>query len=135
MARTAASKIEDAPADVVEETTPDVSTSPEGWEWETVHDESPTIVLFDQVGETFVGQEAGKKYVEMPPGDKGEDESFHIYLFRGRDGELYGMYESYAMTEGMKAVPSGAWVRITFVSEIPVKKGQPMKNLRFDVRK
>lgn len=133
MGRTAPAKIENAAP--VEENEPDVSIAPDDWEWATVYDESPTIVLFDTVGDTFIGQESGKKHVEMPPGDKGENQDFDIYLFRGRDGELYGIYASYAMDEGMNTVPEGAWVRITFVSEIAVKKGNPMKNLRFEVRK
>lgn len=111
-----------------------VTTAPDDWEFETVHDESPTIVMFEEIGETFIGQYAGQKHVEMPPDNDGRDQSFDIYRFRGRDNALYGIYNSYAMDEGMRKVDEGAWVRITFVSEIPAKKGQPMKNLRIDVR-
>jgi hypothetical protein len=136
MARTKATVIPNDASEIDEEMEAvNLAAGTEDWEWETVHDESPTLVTFDTIGDEFIGQKKGTKFIEQPPGPKGEDNSFTIFLFRGTNGELYGIYESYAMTEGMKKVPDDAWVRIKFVSEVDVKQGNPMKNLRFDVKK
>lgn len=117
------------------ETDVNVSYSPEDWEWETVAEESPTRVVFDTLGDTFVGQYVGDQHIEQEPDEDGKDQSFDLFLFRGRDSELYAVNHSYKLIEAMEKVTEGDWVRIVFVKEIPSKRGNPLKDFRVDVKK
>lgn len=125
MARKATQPAADASANV--------SESPSEWEWETVAEESPTRVIFDTVGDTFVGQFKGEDHIEHEV--EGEDASFDLFLFRGRDGELYAINKSYKLIEAMEKVEYDQWVRIQFVKEIPSRKGNPLKDFRVDVKR
>jgi hypothetical protein len=114
-----------------------VSTAPADWEWNIVAEESPTRVIFDKIDDVFIGQYKGMTHVDQPVNAKGEDQSFDLWTFRGRDGVLYAINDSYKMREAMDngAVVIGDWCRITFVKEIPTTKGNPVKDLRIEVRK
>ena len=114
----------------------DVSESPDGWDWETVQDGVATKVIFDTVGDVFIGQYIRKDRIEREPAADGSDQSFSLYIFKGRDGENYSVQNSYSIDEGMESVDEGQWVRITFVSEVPTaRKLNPMKSFKIDVRK
>jgi hypothetical protein len=118
------------------ETTADVSTTPDGWEFETVQEESPTRVIFDTIGDQFVGQYIGDEHIDLPPNDKGEDQSFDLFNFRGRDGERYAINKSYSLEQAMEKVTEGQWCRITYAKDVPTKRSlNPMKDFRVEVRK
>jgi hypothetical protein len=125
-------------ADVLAEPETDVSlvsTAPDEWEWETRVEESPTKVIFDEVGDVFVGLYVGPLHIEREPDKEGRDQSFTLYTFRGRDQVLYAINESYQIEEAMKSVDAGVWVRITYMKDIDTARGQnPMKDFRVDVR-
>ena len=119
-----------------QESTVDVSTTPEGWEWETVVDESPTLVIFDTVGDVFIGQYKGEEHIDQPVNEKGEDQSFDRYIFRGTDGQPYAINKSYKLAEAMSKVDTEDWCRITYVKDIPTnRKLNPLKDFRVDVRR
>lgn len=102
------------------------------WDWETVVDSSPTVVLFEEIGEEFVGQFVGDEHIT--PDNGGEE--FERFVFIGLDGERYAINKSYKLEEGMKKVSEGQWCRITYTKEIPTgRKQNPMKDFRVDVRK
>ena len=114
----------------------DVSYSPEGWEWETVEEGAPTKILFDTIGDSFVGQYIDDEHVDREPTANGEDMSFVLFIFRGRDGDRYAINKSFALEEAMKKVDRGAWCRITYIKDIPTaRKQNDMKDFRVDVRK
>lgn len=108
-----------------------LTSAPDEWEFETVSDESPARIVFEKVGETFVGQYVGMEHIQP---ENGED-PFDLYVFRGRDGNLYSLNNSFKIEKGMQDVKPDAWVRVTYVKEIPVKKGNPMKDFKVEVRK
>lgn len=112
-----------------------LSTAPDEWEFETVVDETPARVIFDNVGDTFVGQYVEMLHVEQEPDKNGVDQSFDLYVFRGRDGNLYSINRSFKMEKAMGKVEIGDWCRITFVKEIDSNKGNPMKDLKVEVRR
>jgi len=115
---------------------PDVSTAPADWEFETVVEESPTTIVFDTIGDIFIGQYVGTDHIELPLDKDGKDQSFDRYTFRGRDGELYAINKSYKLESGMDKVEAGQWVRFTYMKDIPTARGlQPMKDFRIDIRK
>jgi hypothetical protein len=129
---TAVTRAKNASVDTVEAITDtDFSAGTEGWEWNTVADVEPTRVLFDTFGDQFVGQFMG--LVTIAPDDGSEP--FELYTFTATDGELYAINSSWKMNKGMKDVTPGEWCRITYVKDIPSSKGNPVKDLRIDVRR
>jgi len=113
----------------------DVSTAPDEWEFETVAEEAPTRVVFDEFGDVFVGQYVGTEHIEQPIDEKGIDQSFDLLNFRARDGQLYAINSSYKLVEAMGKVDEGDWVRITYVKDLPTKRGlNPMKDFVVDRR-
>ena len=110
-----------------------VSEAPDEWEFETLVEESPTMVIFDTIGDVFVGQYVGIEHIDP---DNGKDEPFDRFNFRARDGELYALNSSYQLVDALKKVDPGTWVRVTYIKDIPTKRGlNPMKDFRIDVRK
>ena len=115
-----------------DDVTPDVS-APSEWEWETVVEESATTVIFDTVGDQFVGLYTGSEHIDP---DNGKDEPFDRFVFQGRDGELYAVNKSFKLETAMQDIDPGQWVRITYVKDVPTGRGlNPMKDFRVDVRK
>lgn len=118
--------------DEVDETL--LTTAPDDWEFETVH-ESATRVLFDTIGDVFIGQYVGDEHIEPAEDADNKFEPFDLINFRGRDGKLYAVNSSHNLVKAMAKVEEGQWVRITFASETDSKKGNPLKNFTVDVRK
>ena len=98
--------------------------------WQTVQEESPSRVIFDTIGDVFVGRYTGELHIEPE-----NDEAFDLYTYRGADGEPYAINQSYNLKQAMDKVSPGDIVRITYIKDIPTKKKQnPMKDFRVDVR-
>jgi hypothetical protein len=110
----------------------DVS-APDEWEFDTLVDESPTTVIFDEIGDVFVGQYKGMDHI-VP--DNGKDEPFDRYTFRARDGKPYAINRSYKLAEAMEKVQPDQWVRITYVKDIQTARNlNPMKDLKVEVKR
>lgn len=125
----------DSPADDVEmdaETLRLITEAPEDWEFETVAEESPTHVFFENIGDKFIGQFKGIETIT--PGN-GKDEPFDLLIFRGRDGNRYSVTPGYKLERAFKEIDVDAWCRITYVANIPTGRAEPMKDYRVDVRK
>lgn len=120
------------------EVTPDVdlvSTAPDDWEFKTVIEESPTGVVFDTVGDVFIGQFVDRITITPDKPEKGEaKDPFDLFRFRGRDGELYAINPSGKLDRGMSVVNAGDWVRITLIKLIPSSKGNDFKDFRVEVK-
>lgn len=113
----------------------DVTQSPEGWEWETVVEGAPARVVFDTIGDSFIGQFIGEEHVDQEPAADGSDPSFDLFLYRGQDGDRYAINKSYALAEAMVKVEPGQWCRITYIKDIATsRKLNPMKDFKVDVR-
>lgn len=121
----------------VEETTPDVSSVPSDWEFETIAEESPTVIIFDTIGDQFIGQYKGIEHIDPSVGNPETDtEAFDRFLFTGRDGNPYAVPMSYKLNTAMEKVKPEQWVRITYVKDIPTgRKLNPMKDFVVEVRK
>lgn len=116
----------------------DVTVTPNDWEFETVRDESPTGVVFEKPGEQFVGQFMRKAHIEREIGANGEDKSFDIFVFTGRDSKPYALPSSFALDEAYEngVFEEGKWYQITYVKDIDRGAGKnAMKDLRIAVRK
>jgi hypothetical protein len=114
----------------------DVTVSPESWEWETVEEGASIRVIFETVGDSFIGQFIGREHVDREPAADGTDQSFDLLLFRGRDTERYTINVSFALDEAMKKVNLNEWVRITYIKDVKTaRKLNDMKDFRVDVRR
>jgi hypothetical protein len=116
----------------------DVQVAPDDWEWETAAEGAPTGVVFETIGDTFVGQYLRTQHVDREPAADGSDQSFSLYLFKGRDGELYSLNQSYSLKEAFEdgIISENTWCRITYIKDVKVANWPtPMKSFRIDVRK
>lgn len=114
----------------------DPTVVPADWQWETIAEGSATVVIFENVGDEFVGQYTDDEHIEREPNAKGEDQSFDRFIFRGQDGERYALNKSYALEEAMAKVSKGQWCRILYFKDIPTARNQnPMKDFKVSVRK
>jgi len=105
--------------------------------WEVVSEETATKIIFDSFGDTWDGVKVGIEIIEMPQDSKGNaQEPFVQVLFRKypeNDGVLYGVNESYKLTK-LQDIPDGKIVRMTYVKDVEVGKGNPMKDFRILMR-
>jgi len=121
-----ASKIQSK--ETLEPAKPDVS-APEGLQWDTIADESALTVIFDEIGDVFVGRYVGVEHI-VPT----NDEPFDRFTFRGKDEQLYAVNQSYKLADALENCKPGTWVRITYVKDIPTKRAlNPMKDFKVDV--
>jgi hypothetical protein len=118
-------KIDDAVTDFN-----DQGVSPDEWEFETVSEEFPTRVIFDTIGDEFIGKYLRTDRVEANNGDK-----FNVYLFDGTDGDRYSVSDNARLRPAMAKVKPGRWCRIVYIADIPTSQDNPMKDFRVDVRK
>lgn len=111
-------------------------TAPESWEWDVVKEAAAIKVIFDTIGDTFVGQYAGKEFVENEPSADGKDRSFWNFNFRGTDGEMYAVPESYDLIEKMEDIDEGTWTRLEYVRDVKTSRNlNPLKSFRVSIRK
>jgi len=119
----------------------DPTESPEGWQWDTVAEGAAIKVIFEEIGDEFIGLKLGKKHIDREPSANGQDQSFDLWEFRGRDGDLYAINNSYALEEALEDVPDGMWCRIIYVRDVVTAKSKSndkyndMKSYKVDVRR
>jgi hypothetical protein len=106
-----------------------MGTKPSETEWETVAEASPTRVIFDTIGDEFVGTYKGVTHIDP---DNGKDDPFDVLVFEGTDGELYSMSGTKLMKEFSKIEP-GRLARITYVKDLPSGKGNPFKDFKVEL--
>lgn len=111
-----------------------LTETPDGWEFETVAEESAITVIMEHEGDRFIGQFIGEEHIAPEENGKQFD-AFDRYTFRGQDGRVYAMNQSYKLKQAFESVAEGDWVRITLVKFIPSSKGNDIKDYRVEVRR
>ena len=102
--------------------------------WTTVSQEAPTMVIFDTIGDEFIGQYIGPEYIDLPkPDDKGKT-NFRQDTFTGTDGELYGINPGYDLSKALDKVQPGLWAKITYLKDIDTGQPAPMRSFRVQTR-
>lgn len=106
-------------------------------EWEAVSEEVPTRVIFDTVGDVFIGDYVGIENIpaeKNPTKDHPEGEPFSLFLFRGLDGKLYSVNTSTRLLDAMGKVTHGHRVMLRYVKDVPVNgQPSPMKDITVSV--
>lgn len=111
-------------------------TAPENWEWEVKTEGAAIKVIFDTIGDVFIGQYLNREHIQNEPAADGSNRSFYTFNFRGTDDDVYTIGESYALTEAMEDIDPGMWCRITYVRDVPTaRKLNPMKAFKVETRK
>lgn len=105
-----------------------LASAPDDWEFETV--ESPTRLILETIGDSFVGQFEGTQTIPLKDGG-----SFEMFLFRGRDGVLYSINASAKLREARDSFNVGSWVRLTYVADIDTGQETPMKDIKVEVKR
>lgn len=109
---------------------PPVDDSTEGWE--TVREESPTVIIFDTPGDRFTGVYQGKETIHNP--QDGED--FDRHRFTGLDSKPYAINDSWTLQDGLKDVAVGSLVRLTYTKNVETgRKLNPMKDVKVEVKR
>jgi hypothetical protein len=100
--------------------------------WQTVADENATRIVFDTIGDEFIGTYLGHDLVN------GE---YDYLMFRGTDDKLYStscgwkLGEAFGTVDEAGKIAEGSMVRITYVKEIPMDGNRnPLKDFRVDVK-
>jgi hypothetical protein len=96
-------------------------------QWQTVVEEAGLQIVFNAIGDEFVGQFNGARHAM-----NGDDE-FTILTFRGTDGEAYQTNAGWKLREGFSDIPAGSIVRIKYVKDVETGGPSPMKDFRIDV--
>ena len=112
--------------------TTDPQDFPDEWEYETVSTDFPNRVVFDRIGDEFIGLYKGTEKVSPSNPD---DKPFRMYNFEGRDGQPYAVSDYTRLRKAMESVRPGKWVRIRYVADIPTSQDNPMMDFVVDVRK
>jgi hypothetical protein len=100
--------------------------------WDVVSEEAPTMMVFDTIGDQFIGTYSGN--VEITPDEDDPDSTFTQGRFRGTDGELYATNLGYDLRTALGKVQPGTLCRITYMKDIDTGQPSPMKSFRVETR-
>jgi hypothetical protein len=97
--------------------------------WDTVIQETGEQIIFDTVGDAFVGLFTGKREVEVDGG------TFTLLTFMGAGGKRYQTNAGWKLENGfMDAdIKRGDIVRVTYVQDVDTGQPSPMKDFRVEV--
>jgi hypothetical protein len=101
--------------------------------WETVVQEAGAQIVFDTVGDQFIGLYTGKRDVELV-NNKGEMEKFTVLTFKGTDGNPYQTNAGWKLETGFMSadIKRGDIVRVTYVKDVDTGQPSPMKDFRVE---
>jgi hypothetical protein len=116
-----------------QETTWQAEATDEGWE--TVSDESPTRIIFDEIGDVFIGTYEGHEYITDP--NEPESDPFDYIKIRGTDGKPYIASAGFRLIQAFEKIEPGSMVRITYVKDVDmgVAGRNPMKDYKVDIKR
>jgi hypothetical protein len=94
-------------------------------QWDQATEESPDRIIFDTVGDTFVGTYEGRTTISNPKGD-----DFDQLLFRGLDHHLYAISPSYKLNIAFQEIKIGTMSKMVYLKDIDVGQASPMKDIQ-----
>ena len=111
-------------------------------EWETVHTEAPDQLVFDEVGDSYIGKYEGHEVIH-PDLEKEPDKTFIQLQFSDPDGmkvvnsgyELQTTFvrQDEDSLQWSDIVAPGTMCRIILKKFVDVKQASPMKSYQVDV--
>lgn len=105
---------------------PAVSGDDDGERWETVQDETPDRLIFDTIGDTYVGLFLGIEHI-IPESDPEED----FYQAQFYDDESPKVIAGgFSLMRALQKVDIGRECRMMYVKDIDTGKKDPMKDFK-----
>lgn len=104
------------------------------FDWETVHTEAPDQIVFEHVGDTFIGEYLGQEEIRWTPTtgkDAGVEQSFIQLKFRVHDRH-YVVNAGYDLLKAYEGIPSKTITRTELKTLVDVGQQSPMKSYRVD---
>lgn len=103
------------------------------FEWETVHEEAPDQIIFEEIGDTYIGMFLGAEEITFT--DKnGENQTFTRLRFRDNDG-LKVINAGYELREAYAKIPPPVVTRTELKKKVDVGQEKPMLSYRIDQAK
>jgi hypothetical protein len=102
-------------------------------EWVTVHEEAGDQIIFDTIGDQFVGTYFGSEVVDAPTKEN-PDNTFVQLKFKN-DAGVFVTNAGYELEKAFGKIEPGSLVRITLIKFLNVNQASPMKSFRVDVAK
>ena len=108
---------------------------PAAVQWETAVPEIGDQIVFDTIGDVFIGLYLGTRSVLAEPDDP--KSVFKVLMFTGVDGKPYQINAGWKLESAFDSanVPERAIVRITYVKDVDTGRKDPMKDYRVEVAK
>ena len=112
------------------------NSAPDDSDWDVISEAAATIVAFDEVGDKFRGIKRGVQVIEDP----NTGGTWNQWQFTGifpdeLAGELCGINGTYQLDRDLAAIPDGMEVQVTYVKDVPTRKGNPLKSFQVLSRK
>lgn len=102
------------------------------FQWSNVHEEAPDQVLFENIGDKFVGLYLGSEVIEFED-SKGDHQEFTQLKFRIPAGPVV-INAGYELREAFKSIAPESMVRIELIKFVKIRNQQsPMSSFRVDV--
>lgn len=105
-------------------------------EWETVKEAAPTMVEFDEFGDTFIGIYKAREEITDPNTSKTWTQHQFTGIYPDElAGEHCGINGTFELDKALADVPFDVQVRIVYVKDVPTHKGNPLKSFTVQQRK
>lgn len=104
-------------------------TQESGWKTVSEDEVDETKIVFDTVGDVFVGRYLGTRNLSNSDG------GYTQIRFQGEDGAHYFTNANYSLQKSFTDMRPGTTCRVTFVSEKDTGQRSPMRVFRVDVRR
>jgi len=101
---------------------------PAAFTWDIQHEESPDQIVFDTVGDEYVGLLLGSEVIQFEK-KKGEPESFTQWRFRDPGG-ITVINGGYELNTELSKIAADSMVRIKLMKLVDVGQKDPMKSYR-----
>lgn len=102
--------------------------TPDDWQTVSEDETDETKIVFDTIGDVFIGEYLGSRVIES------EDGKFTQFRFKKGD-EVYFTNAGYSLLRGMQKVRIGQMTRLLFKSERDTGQDSPMRIMQVDVAK
>ena len=113
----------------VDDTAP-VGYDPTAYEWDIVHEESPDQIVFDTIGDEYVGLYLGAEVIEFESKkNKNEVETFTQHRFRDPGG-ITVINGGYELNAELAKIAPDTMLRIRLMKLVDVGQNDPMKSYR-----
>lgn len=108
-----------------------IGYDPSQFEWENVHEEAGDQVVFEEIGDTYVGEYLGMRVIEFTDKKTGEPKSFIQLSFRDPSGPKV-INAGYELAQIYESIPAHTMTKTMLANKIDVGQASKMNSFRVD---